>query len=134
MSNASTAVGAGAGPSPPLPSPAAPTGPMMYVSGHNAILYEFLRKALDPDTPVPTDPADIRVTDFDGACARRTARGGSGRRLATIAPVRSPPFPRTHFPNDAATADARLRIEVPEDALNTIRVSLKLNNFADLKA
>ncbi len=36
-------------------------------------------------------------------------------------------FPQPH-------ADVRLRIEVPEDALNTIRVSLKINNFADLKA
>jgi len=29
--------------------------------------------------------------------------------------------------------EAKLRIEVPEDALNLIKVSLKLNNFSDLK-
>jgi hypothetical protein len=43
-------------------------GPMMYLKPENAIVAEFLRKRLDVDAQEVTDPEDIRITDFEGAC------------------------------------------------------------------
>lgn len=88
---------------------------VMYLKPENAIVLEDLRKRLDPDATTPIEPSDVRVTDFDG------------KPHVLLQTFKSPVLNVRHV------ADVKFRIEVPEEELNLVKVSINVPAFADLR-
>lgn len=44
----------------------AAVSPMMYLRPDNSVVLDELKRRLDPEAPTPTEPVDLRLTDFDG--------------------------------------------------------------------